>query len=82
LRTRATDSVPTGPCSSGWIRRKDLNSTGELCQPALVNLLNLYPKIFTPGDFTVTHVRSLYPDKEYRGFQPSSPVFKNKRKKK
>ena len=30
--------------------------------------------------FLVPHVRSLYPDDTYTGFQPSSPVIRNKRR--
>ena len=80
LKTRVTDSALTDPCFSGWIRRRDLSNTGELYQHALVHLFNYASSCIYIFIFTVTHVRSLYPDKEYTGFQPASPVFRNKRK--
>ena len=83
---RATGSVPTGICSSGWTRKRELRSIGEPCQPALVRLLIERTCIINLCLFLVTHIRKLYPkpnpDDDYEGFHPSSPVIRNSRRRK
>ena len=66
-----------------WLDKKKGSKKYRKALPACLGMVFwLKITMFFISMFSVTHVRNLYPDDEYRGFQPSSPVIRNKRKRK